>query len=253
MTPQSNNTCAICSVGELIAYKGLGDKNKVNNLSVCTNCDFVRVNGKTYSSPNMKSAVRLGTTNLAGRNFEIARMAALICQDYELSVTIHNCGVTKDANRILNIPMVSDVCSLNTDPNILSLNSNYIPGEQKYDVIILNETLQAFTNKDNLVAILNDLKHDGLCIASTDLNDGSNISESKFIEAAPTQSMWSGKSLAVCAQDAGAYIDFRVPKIAVKKKYRRKRYILFYRSSKIENSVRLYFSKTPHAPSEKVQ
>jgi len=244
-------TCTICSKGKLIATNGSREITKINKLSTCSNCGFVRVNNKNYNPPNMKAGPRLGTSTQAGRNFEMARMAAIICQDYNLSAAIHNSGVTKDGERIMNIPMVSELSSLSTDSNIHSLNSYHTPGERKYDIIILNETLQTMTKKGDLVTILNDLKQDGICVASSDLNNGSDISKSKFFEAPPTQSMWSGKSLAICAKDAGAYIDFRVPHIAVKKRYTRKRYVLFYKSTKIENSIRLYFSKTPHAPSEK--
>lgn len=198
----------------------------------------------------MKPAARLGTESVAGRNFEMARMGAMICQQYDLSLGIHQAGVTQDGERILNIPMISSVASIETASNAVGLGQKNMIGQQKYDVILMNETLQTIDNKADVIALLGDLKDDGICIASTDLNIGDGLDGSKFIEAATTRSMWSGKSLALCASEAGTHIDFRVPLLAVKKRYMRKRYALFYKSPKIENSIRLFFSKTPHAPSE---
>jgi hypothetical protein len=221
--------------------------------AVCTHCGFVTLPKKTLQAANTQPNARLGTETSAGRSFEMARMAALICQRYDLSVGLHNPGMTKDVERISKIPMISEVASLLTENGVTNFDPKFQPGDRTFDIIIMNETLQTIRSKDRLASILKDVGPDGLCIGSTDLNDGSDISESKFLNSRFTGAMWSGKSLNICAGEADLFTDFRVPTIAVKNKYRRKRYVFFYKSSKIENAIRLYFSKTPHAPSERSQ
>lgn len=234
--------CPICNSKKFAPSQGL-------TASICSDCGFVH-NPNHNSPPNLAYDPRMGTVEKAGRNYYVALMGAVILGRYNLKLGIHRPGVTQDVQRISGIPMISEVSAIEESQGVTSFSPQHAVGKKKYDIIVSNETLQTISTPSDIQSLFGDVKKDGLLIASTDLNDGSNLSNSKFLEARSSAAMWSGGSLTRMAEAAGGYIDFRVPKNSIKKNLHRKRYVMFYRSEEVERAIRLYFSTVTYGPAE---
>lgn len=166
-------------------------------------------------------------------------------------------GVTKDIRRISALPQVAKVtaaCYPTADaPDGASVTRIDAADASKglFDLTIVNEVAQTLeAPSEGLAGMLRSVKPNGLVIVSTDLYDGSDLDKLAFPRAPGHRWFWTGSAMVRVAASEGFHVDVRIPKLAVKKKYWRKRYVLLSPSGDVMKRVRNYFGSVLHAPSE---
>lgn len=108
---------------------------------------------------------------------------------------------------------VADVEKFTDCENFVSLDQQ---GSRSFDLGVACEVMEHFTDPlSDFGEILSNLTDDGVFIASTNINDGSNLSRHWYPFTPGHVSYWSAPALAFVGEQHGFQVDFRVPEVAL--------------------------------------
>lgn len=257
-----NKKCIICNSEKTsIEYIKQASSDIGFNFIFCNSCGFVNNPDNIHiyetkrftegSIPGNKKRVGDGCT--PGREYRMAETAIKILNSKtKKDILIFGAGLSKDhelikENNIGNKIKITDLENFQQADNFIKMCS-----DNKFDIIIASEVIEHFENpKIDFINLFNKMRKNGIIIASTNIHDGSNISRLVYPFSPGHVSYYSGKSLIKISKKYGIKVDFRLPKISQNKLGGpRKRYVIFYKTEKINNLIIDYFSKNCFALSE---
>ncbi|MGH3096748.1 MAG: sulfotransferase, partial [Streptosporangiales bacterium] len=235
------------------------DKQKVLRVRICGHCGHVANPGNTkdYSSftnlGKMALRDRVGSEEHKGREYHMARLGSAILHREGLDVLVYGAGRSFDNKHIQKLRRVrkvaiADVMKLRDDAEFVDSNK---PATRRFPLVLACEVIEHFLRpREEFRKLFSYVERDGLLVCSTNIYDGTDLSEHGYIFSKGHTSYYTPESLAAIARAHGYYVDFRVPRIATGKPGPRKRYVLFSKSRQVMENTACYFGRNMFAPAE---
>ncbi len=236
-------------------------KKRSYEIRVCRRCQYVSnfTNTVDYTAfesvESFRLSPRVGTAEHQGREFHMAEMGAEILQRSGLKVMVFGAGRSLDYQHIAKLPAVervvmSDVVDLGIDADFINITEGT---SQRFDLIIACEVVEHFTDpRAEFPRLFKLLTKNGLLVCSTNIYDGRNVKNHRYLYSRGHTSYYSPQAIEVIARRSGMHHDFRIPAIATGSAGPRKRYVLFTRSRGNVRRIVDYFGRHAYAPSEDV-
>lgn len=253
-----DSSCRICGektvtldiTNETVDYYG-----KTLEFRQCSKCHFIAcpTNRREYKTPlDFGSSPRIGKEDQIGREGRMIQGALEILEGSNLDVLIFGAGISEDYKHAQKYSRIRSLSI--TDLDNFTNSDAFIPlhSDKQFDLVICSEVIEHFENpSDDFLTLFNFVKHSGLIICSTNVNDMKLSLEHTLYPFIPGHtSYYSGLSLMTLAKKHGFFCDFRFPRIGLFEGGPRKRYIYFFKEPKLQENISLAFSKTPLALSE---
>lgn len=258
-TPSSAR-CLVCG-SRRTRLRLVERKNRTYEIRICRRCQYVSNAGNTVDYTKFESVdrfrltPRVGTEEHQGREFHMAAMGADILQRSGLKVMVFGAGRSLDYQHIAKLPAVdrvvmSDVVDLGIDADFINIAKGT---SERFDLIIACEVVEHFPDPmTEFPRLFKLLTRKGLLVCSTNIYDGKNVANHRYLYSRGHVSYYSPQAIAEIARKSRMQFDFRVPEIVTGTAGPRKRYILFTRSKKNMRRIVEYFGLHPYAPSEEV-
>ena len=262
--PESGRpTCLICGSGRLrekrVTYTG--DESKSCAVRTCKSCGYVHLPGHVESRYLSKTDMeqlpaghsRLGTIDVPGREFHMAKMAVDILGGSGHSVLLYGAGRSLDNHHIAKLPevrriAVGDIMKVRDDAEFIDANN---PPRRRFSVVVASEVIEHFRSPhEDFAKLFRLVRHDGLLVCGTNIYDGGPLAADRYIFYPDHTSYYAPQVLRRVANQAGMHIDFRSPLVG---QGMRKRYVIFSESAEVMESVACYFGTEVYAPSELAQ
>jgi SAM-dependent methyltransferase len=255
--------CLICGSAQFrqrhVTY--VRDEKKSCEVRVCKTCGYVhmpghvesRYQGKTEMEQLPAGHSRLGTIDVPGREFHMAKMAVDILGGRSHDVLLYGAGRSLDNHHIAKLPevrrvAVGDIMKVRDDAEFIDANN---PPRKRFSVVVASEVIEHFRDPhEDFAKLFRLLKKDGLLVCGTNIYDGGNLAADRYIFYPDHTSYYTPQVLRRVANRAGVHIDFRSPLVG---QGMRKRYVLFSRSADVMENVAVYFGTEVYAPSEQAQ
>ena len=255
--------CLICGSGRLrerqVTYNR--DASKSCDVRICKACGYVhmpghvesRYQGKTEMEQLPDGHSRLGTIDVPGREFHMAKMAVDILGGSRHDVLLYGAGRSLDNHHMAKLPeirrvAIGDIMKVRDDAEFIDANN---PPRKRFSVVVASEVIEHFRNPhEDFAKLFRLLKHDGLLVCGTNIYDGGPLAADRYIFYPDHTSYYTPQVLRRIANQAGIHIDFRSPLVG---QGMRKRYVLFSRSADVMENVAVYFGTEVYAPSELAQ
>ena len=168
---------------------------------------------------------------------------------------VFGAGRSLDYQHIAKLPAVdrvvmSDVVDLGVDADFINITKGT---SERFDLIIACEVVEHFTDpRAEFPRLFKLLTRNGLLVCSTNIYDGRNVANHRYLYSRGHVSYYSPHAIRVIARRSRMRFDFRVPAIATGSAGPRKRYVLFTRSRSNMRRIVEYFGRHAYAPSEDV-
>ncbi|MEV7398373.1 methyltransferase domain-containing protein [Aeromicrobium sp. NPDC092404] len=236
-------------------------KRRSYEIRICQRCLYVSnfTNTVDYTAfesvDSFRLSPRVGTEEHQGREFHMAEMGAEILGRQGLTVMVFGAGRSLDYRHIAKLPAVervvmSDVVDLGIDADFINIANGT---SERFDLIIACEVVEHFTDpRTEFPRLFKLLTKNGLLVCSTNIYDGRNVKNHRYLYSRGHTSYYSPKAIGVIARRSRMRHDFRVPEIATGSAGPRKRYVLFTRSRANSRRIVEYFGRHAYAPSEDV-
>ncbi|KQV74379.1 hypothetical protein ASC61_04840 [Aeromicrobium sp. Root344] len=236
-------------------------KKRSYEIRICQRCHYVSnfTNTVDYTAfesvESFRLSPRVGTAEHQGREFHMAAMGADILQRDGLTVMVFGAGRSLDYQHIAKLPAVdrvvmSDVVDLGVDADFINITEGT---SERFDLIIACEVVEHFTDpRSEFPRLFRLLTRKGLLVCSTNIYDGRNVANHRYLYSRGHTSYYSPKAIGVIARRSRMRYDFRLPKIATGSAGPRKRYVLFTKSRGNLRRIVDYFGDHAYAPSEDV-
>jgi hypothetical protein len=255
--------CLICGSGRLrerqVTYTR--DASKSCDVRICMACGYVhmpghvesRYQGKTDMEQLPEGHSRLGTIDVPGREFHMAKMAVDILGGSRHDVLLYGAGRSLDNHHMAKLPeirrvAIGDIMKVRDDAEFIDANN---PPRKRFSVVVASEVIEHFRNPhEDFAKLFRLLKRDGLLVCGTNIYDGGPLAADRYIFYPDHTSYYTPQVLRRIANQAGVHIDFRSPLVG---QGMRKRYVLFSRSADVMENVAVYFGTEVYAPSELAQ
>src|SRR3954469_3654554 len=256
-------TCLVCGSHRVrerhLTYTR--DTRKSCDVRICQTCGYVHMPGHVVSRYRDKTDMeqlpsghnRLGTIEVPGREFHMAKMALDILGGHGHDVLLYGAGRSLDNHHIATLPEVrrvaiSDIMKVRDDAEFVDADN---PPRRRFSVVVASEVIEHFRDPHaDFAKLLRLGKRDGLLGCGTNIYDGRNLAADRYIFYPDHTSYYTPEVLRGIAQRAGAHLDFRSPLTG---QGMRKRYVLFSRSQTVMQLVACYFGTEVYAPSELAQ
>ncbi|MDX6277308.1 MAG: hypothetical protein QOJ72_1436 [Nocardioidaceae bacterium] len=237
-------------------------KNRTYEIRICNRCSYVSNFDNTVDYTAFESVTsfrltpRVGTEDHQGREFHMAEMGADILQRSGLKVMVFGAGRSLDYQHIAKLPSVdrvvmSDVVDLGVDSDFINITKGTT---ERFDLIIACEVVEHFPDpRSEFPRLFKLLTRNGLLVCSTNIYDGRNVANHRYLYSRGHVSYYSPRAIGVIARRSRMRFDFRVPEIVTGTAGRRKRYVLFTRRASNMRKIAEYFGRNPYAPSEHVE
>jgi len=237
------------------------DERKHCVVRVCSSCGFVHMPGHVESRYKSKTSMedlpgghgRLGTMEVPGREFHMAKMAVDILGGDRHEVLLFGAGRSLDNHHIAKLPEVrrvaiSDIMKVRDDAEFVDAND---PPRRGFSVVVASEVIEHFREPHaDFARLLGLVRKDGLLVCGTNIHDGGPLAADRYIFYPDHTSYWTPQALRLVARRAGVHLDFRAPLVG---QAMRKRYVLMSRSAEVMEKVADYFGTEVYAPSELAQ
>jgi SAM-dependent methyltransferase len=234
------------------------DTSKSCEVRICRACGYVHMPGHIMSRYKTKTDMeqlpsghnRLGTIEVPGREFHMAKMAVDILGGYGHEVLLYGAGRSLDNHHIAKLPEVgrvaiSDIMKVRDDAEFIDADN---PPRRTFSVVVASEVIEHFRDPHaDFAKLLRLVKDDGLLVCGTNIYDGRNLAADRYIFYPDHTSYYTPQVLRRIAHRAGVHLDFRSPLVG---QGMRKRYVLFSRSQTVMENVACYFGTEVYAPSE---
>lgn len=259
----SGPSCLICGSGQFREKKVtyFRDDSKTCEVRTCKTCGYVhmpghvesRYQGKTEMEQLPAGHSRLGTIDVPGREFHMAKMAVDILGGSRHDVLLYGAGRSLDNHHIEKLPEVrrvaiGDIMKVRDDAEFIDAND---PPRKRFSVVVASEVIEHFRDPhEDFAKLFRLVKRDGLLVCGTNIYDGGPLAADRYIFYPDHTSYYTPHVLRRIANKAGVHIDFRSPLVG---QGMRKRYVLFSRSADVMESVAVYFGTEVYAPSEQAQ
>lgn len=226
----------------------------------CTSCGFIRVenNYHDYAADGLGvdstgDNPRIGTADTPGREYHLATLAMQGFERESLQILIAGAGVSQDWANLSKLDEVDQVVCM--DFHNFSGNPNYLEiGERRaepFDIAVACEVVEHLDHPlEEIGALVDALVDDGIFIASTNVYDGTKIDKHEYPTIPGHVAYYTPRALRYIAEAAGAYLDFRVPKIATTFAGPRKRYVLMAKQAETLARIGQYFGANEYASAE---
>lgn len=195
--------------------------------------------------------LRNGNDERPGREFHMAQMGLEILNRPDITVTFFGAGLNTDWKWVQTVhPQVkTKLVDLENLQGLEHFES--IQDGTPADIVIASEVIEHFEEPvEHFQSLFRLVKEDGILICSTNVFDGTDISQHMYPFIPGHVAYWTPMALLKVAASAGFFIDFRTPEIGLNRGGPRKKYILFYRNAETAYRVALYFGTHMLAPSE---
>lgn len=253
--------CLACGAGHprrrKITYAKDGTVFDVRVCRVCghvANPDNVHDYRQFKKLDKLPMRARVGTEARKGREFHMAQMAAeIMAPRSEIDVLIYGAGRSFDNRHIAALPQVrdvavADVMKLRDDAEFIDINK---PAAKRFPLVVACEVVEHFLDPaTEFAALFAHVAKDGLLVCSTNVYDGSNMRNHKYIFTPGHASYYTPEALIHLAEANGYRIDFRAPLVATGYGGPRKRYVFFSKNAEVMSGVAAYFGRHLYAPSE---
>lgn len=231
----------------------------VREMAKCPSCGYVQIKelpvdryrGKTSVDELPSGGDRIGTEEVAGREFMMARMALDILGRDGVEVMVYGIGRSLDNHHIAELPgvrnvAIGDIMKVRDDAEFHDANQ---PATKKFDVVIASEVIEHFRSPhEDFAKLFQFVARDGLLVCGTNIHAGGDLTKDRYPYWPDHTSYYTANALAEIARRNGYYLDFRTPKMAANGG--RKRYVLLTRSPRVLQSIPFYFAARTFAPSE---
>jgi SAM-dependent methyltransferase len=228
-------------------------------MAKCPRCGYVQIKelpidryrGKTSVDELPSGGARIGTEDVAGREFMMARMALDILGRSDVEVMVYGIGRSLDNHHIAELPGVAnvaigDIMKLRDDADFHDANQ---PATKKFDIVIASEVIEHFRSPhEDFAKLFQFVARDGLLVCGTNIHAGGDLTKDRYPYWPDHTSYYTADALARIARRNRFFLDFRTPKMAAAGG--RKRYVLFTRSARVLQSIPFYFAARTFAPSE---
>lgn len=237
------------------------DESKKCVVRVCQKCGYVHMPGHVESRYTGKKTMedlpgghgRLGTREIPGREFHMAKMAVDILGGGKHSVLLYGAGRSLDNHHIAKLPEVKrvaigDIMKVRDDAEFIDAND---PPRKRFSVVVASEVIEHFRDPhEDFAKLLRLVRKDGLLVCGTNIYDGGPLAADRYIFYPDHTSYYTPQVLRRIADKAGVHLDFRSPLVG---QGMRKRYVLMSRSAQVMKDVADYFGTEVYAPSELAQ
>lgn len=254
-------TCRVCG-SDQVRKQIVSDhkSDRTQPARVCRSCGHVTLPTNTHDYTQTESTnelalrPRVGTEEVPGREFGMAKLAAAVLDRPGLSVLVYGAGRSLDNRHIATLPQVSrvaigDVFRARDDVDFVDLTQ---PVRDVFDVVVACEVIEHFVDpRREFARLLGLVRGDGLVVCSTNIYDGGDLNRQAYVFGRGHVSYYSPAALRLLARNNGFLLDFRLPRAALGTVGPRKRYVLFSRSPQVMEAISDYFGSHPYAPSEK--
>lgn len=259
LSAMDRSRCLVCGSSNLTLYD-IERPTGHYDVRICRRCRYVSNAENTldytkFQSPEeFELTDRVGTDDHPGREFHMAKMGADILKRKQLSVMVFGAGSSLDYRHIARLPSVSkvimsDIVDVRGEADFINIAEGT---DQRFDLIIACEVVEHFIDPRNEFPRLFDLlTPDGLLVCSTNIYDSGHPDRHHYLYLPGHTSYYSPRSIGVIAKRSNMHFDFRMPKYGPPRVFtKRKRYILFSRSSENLRKTAVYFGSHPYAPAE---
>jgi SAM-dependent methyltransferase len=252
--------CLVCG-SRRSRSKTVERKDRTYEIRICQRCQYVSnfTNTVDYTAfesvESFRLTPRVGTAEHRGRESHMAEMGADILQRPGLKVMVFGAGRSLDYRHIAKLPAVervvmSDVVDLGVDADFINITKGT---SERFDLIIACEVVEHFTDpRTEFPRLFKLLTRKGLLVCSTNIYDGRNVANHRYLYSRGHVSYYSPRAIGVIARRSRMRFDFRLPAIVTGTAGPRKRYVLFTRSARNMRQVAEYFGRHAYAPSEDV-
>lgn len=227
------------------------------DVRMCPQCGFVRCPKEERSHysdlkdfKSLPGAARAGTPTKKGREFFMAQMAVDILKQQDVDILVYGPGRSLDNHHMEKLPGVSqvaigDIMKVRDDAEFIDANE---PPQRQFSIVIACEVIEHFRDPwSDFDKLLRLVKRDGVVVCGTNITDGGDLNEDRYIYFPDHTAYYSPESLRRIAQAFGYHLDFRYPGGATP---RRKRYVIFSKSQHTMEKVADYFGAQHLAPAE---
>jgi SAM-dependent methyltransferase len=197
---------------------------------------------------------RCGTHDTTGREFGMAKLAAVVLGRPRLDVLVYGAGRSLDNLHIAKLPKVrrvaiGDIMRVRDEADFIDIGA---PAKETFDVVIASEVIEHFKNpRKDFAQLFSFVHRAGILVCSTNVYDGGNLNRQTYILARGHVSYYTPAALRRIAKANKMHVDFRLPASAKGAAGPRKRYVIFSHSQDVMESLSDYFGSQPYAPSEK--
>lgn len=233
------------------------DPKLVCPVRICGRCGFVRCPKEDKSHytevkdfKSLPGATRAGTPTKKGREFYMAQMAVDILNKDKLDILVYGPGRSLDNHHMEKLPGVTqvaigDIMQVRDDAEFIDANE---PPKRRFSVVIACEVIEHFRDPwSDFDKLLRLVDRDGVVVCGTNITDGGDLNEDRYIYFPDHTAYYSPQSLRMIAEAFGYHLDFRYPGGATP---RRKRYVIFSKSRHTMEKVADYFGAVHLAPAE---
>lgn len=237
------------------------DESKTCVVRTCKTCGYVHMPGHVPSRYTGKKTMedlpgghgRLGTMEVPGREFHMAKMGVDILGGGRHDVLMYGAGRSLDNHHIAKLPEVrrvaiGDIMKVRDDAEFIDAND---PPRKRFSVVVASEVIEHFRNPhEDFAKLFRLTRKDGLLICGTNIYDGGPLAADRYIFYPDHTSYYTPQVLRRIADRAGINLDFRSPLVG---QGMRKRYVIFSKSDEVMKNVADYFGTEVYAPSELAQ
>ena len=186
-----------------------------------------------------------------GREYHMVRMAMEMLDRPAAKISFFGSGMNRDWQWVLNTYPQSSVNLVDLKNFQEVAHFEAIDRATPSDIVVASEVIEHFTEPlEHFRSLLRLVRNDGILICSTNVYDGSDMSQHMYPFIPGHVAYWTPLSLVKLAADSGFFVDFRTPQMGLTRGGPRKKYVLFYRQVEVFYRVSLYFGTHMHAPSE---
>lgn len=228
-------------------------------MAQCEACGYVQIEDSGIARYREATSVdelpsggnRIGTADVPGREFRMARLGLDILGRRGVDVMVYGIGRSLDNHHIAALPRVGsvaigDIMKIRDDAEFHDANQ---PARKRFPLVIASEVIEHFrTPREDFARLFQFVARDGLLVCGTNIYDGGNLARDRYPFFPDHTSYYTPEALLEIAKLHGFSVDFRTPKVTGPKG--RKRYVLFTRSPQVRDRISLYFGTRTYAPSE---
>jgi len=254
--------CLVCGSARNRAYAVDLPKRQFA-VWVCQRCRYVSNPENTVDYTAFESVAsfsltpRVGTAERPGREYHMAAMASEILGRKKLDVMVFGAGRSLDYQHIAVLSTVrrvvmADVVDLRGEADFVNITEGT---SQRFDLIIACEVVEHFTDpRTEFARLFRLLNPNGLLVCSTNIYDEGHPKKHSYLYLRGHTSYYSPGAIAAIARQNKMLFDFRMPRYGEPFAVfgRRKRYVLFTKSTDNLLRVAQYFGAHAYAPAEEV-
>jgi ribosomal protein L32 len=162
------------------------DPSKSCRVRECASCGYVHMPGHVVSRYRAKTDIeqlpaghpRLGTMEVPGREFHMAKMAVDILGGAGHDVLMYGAGRSMDNHHIDRLPQVrrvavSDIMKVRDDAEFIDAND---PPRRRFSVVIASEVIEHFRDPhEDFAKLFRLVKRNGLLVCGTNIYDGGRL------------------------------------------------------------------------------